>query len=155
MYSRRLSTLKPQLDANNVRHIGVGLEELGLEEFVEGKFFDGELYIDLKKEAFQSLGFKRLGFFAAVGSIFGKKAKELMSEAKSNDISGNMKGDGFQNGGTLVISPGNKVLLSFKQEAPSDHVEPEDVLKALGIEATASEGGEGASADCDENSCKM
>jgi prostamide/prostaglandin F2alpha synthase len=41
VYSRRLSALKPQLDANNVRMVGVGLEELGVEEFVEGKFFDG------------------------------------------------------------------------------------------------------------------
>ena len=41
VYSRRLSTLKPHLDANNVRMVGVGLEELGVEEFVKGKFFDG------------------------------------------------------------------------------------------------------------------
>ena len=39
--------------------IGVGVEELGVEEFVEGKFFDGELYIDTQKKSYQDLGFKR------------------------------------------------------------------------------------------------
>lgn len=122
---------------------------------MEGKFFDGELYIDLKKEAYQSLGYKRLGFFAAVGSIFGRKAKELMAEAKTINAGGNLKGDGYQNGGTLVIAPGNKVLLEFKQEAASDHVEPADVLKALGIEGSPPKEGEGAAkVVCDENVCQ-
>ena len=39
--ARQLSTLKPRLDANNVRLVGVGLEELGVEEFVKGEFFKG------------------------------------------------------------------------------------------------------------------
>ena len=37
--------------------IGVGLESIGVEEFVEGKFFDGELFIDSKKESYKKLGF--------------------------------------------------------------------------------------------------
>ena len=35
------SALQPILDKNNVRLIGVGLEELGVQEFIDGKFFDG------------------------------------------------------------------------------------------------------------------
>jgi prostamide/prostaglandin F2alpha synthase len=133
LYSRRLSTLKPALDANNVRHVGVGLEELGVQEFVDGKFFDGELYIDLKKKSYQDLGFKRLGFFSGISSILGKKGREFLAKAKNEGIAGDMKGDGFQNGGTLIIQPGGKVLLTFLQDSPSDHVATEDVLKALNI----------------------
>ena len=35
------SALQPILVKNNVRLIGVGLEELGVQEFIDGKFFDG------------------------------------------------------------------------------------------------------------------
>jgi len=44
-----------------------------------------------------------------------------------------MKGDGLQNGGTLVVARGGKVLLKFVQENPADHVEISEVVKALGI----------------------
>ena len=41
-----------QLDAANVRMIGVGVEELGVEEFVAGKFFDGG---ELSKHRYNSI----------------------------------------------------------------------------------------------------
>ncbi|XP_046547532.1 prostamide/prostaglandin F synthase-like, partial [Haliotis rubra] len=134
--ARQLSTLKPQLDANNVRLIAIGLEEIGVEEFVEGKFFNGELYIDLKKQCYKDLGFRRLGVFSLFPAIFAKKARDAMSQAKTEKIEGNFKGDGMQNGGTVVVAKGGKVLLNFKQENPADHVDPNEVLKALGIEGT-------------------
>lgn len=43
LWSTELSSVKSQLDAHNVQLCGVGLEELGLEEFVEKKFFTGGL----------------------------------------------------------------------------------------------------------------
>lgn len=39
--AKELSLLAPQLTQANVRLIGIGLEELGVEEFIEGRFFDG------------------------------------------------------------------------------------------------------------------
>ncbi len=39
--AREVSAIKPILDSNNVKLVGVGLEDLGVEEFLEGKFFDG------------------------------------------------------------------------------------------------------------------
>jgi len=115
--------------------IGVGLEELGLEEFQEGKYWSGELYIDQNQKCYQDLGYKRLGFFSAIGSVLNKKGRDQLSEAKSKGISGNLKGDGMQTGGTLVIAAGGKVLLNHSQEVPGDHVNPEDILKALNITA--------------------
>jgi len=45
-----------------------------------------------------------------------------------------LKGDGLQNGGTLVITAGGKeVLVDFRQDNPADHVELSDILKALKI----------------------
>ena len=57
--------------------------------------------------------------------------------------------------------PGGKLLLSFKQESPSDHVDPAEVLKALGIDAAAAPKSEpegasaAASATCGEDVCEM
>jgi len=158
LYSRRLSTLKPQLDAHNVRHVGIGLEELGVEDFVKGNYFDGELYIDLKKACYEQLNYKRLGVFGAIGSLLKKKAREAFAAIKKEDIKGDMKGDGFQNGGTLIISAGGKeCLLNFVQDKAYDHVELEDVLKALNIEGAVVEGATGTSpkVECNDDVCTI
>ena len=45
VHAQKLSTLRPQLDAANVRSVAVGHEDVGAEDFVKGKFFDGGGYI--------------------------------------------------------------------------------------------------------------
>jgi len=37
----QISVIKPLLTANGVNLVAVGLEQLGAEEFIERKFFDG------------------------------------------------------------------------------------------------------------------
>jgi len=37
----QISVIKPLLAANGVNLVAVGLEQLGVEEFIERKFFDG------------------------------------------------------------------------------------------------------------------
>uniref|UniRef100_A0A914A044 Prostamide/prostaglandin F synthase n=1 Tax=Patiria miniata TaxID=46514 RepID=A0A914A044_PATMI len=133
--ARELSTLKPQLDAHNIRLIGIGLEEFGLQEFVEGKFWDGELYVDLKKQTYAAIGYKRFSYWNILAAVFSKKAREALNKSKAQGITGNMKGDGLGTGGVLIVSEGGKqVLLDFKQSSPGDHVQLVDVLKALGID---------------------
>lgn len=113
--------------------VGIGLEELGVEEFVKGDFFKGDLYLDTKKEAYKAIGYKRLGIFGALSTILEKKVRALFERAKKENITGNMAGDKFQFGGTLVVDKGGKVLLNYKQESAADHVANDDVLKALGL----------------------
>ena len=56
----------------------------------------------------------------------------LIFKAKSMNLGGDMKGDGFQNGGALVVSQGgDKVLLKYIQEEAPDHVDNDDVLKVI------------------------
>lgn len=46
----------------------------------------------------------------------------------------------MQNGGLIVVAAGGeKVLLSFKQKSPGDHVENDVILNALGITSQAVE----------------
>jgi hypothetical protein len=46
-------------------------------------------------------------------------------------VSGNFKGDGFQNGGALVVNTNGRVLYEFRQEDPTEQCSVEQVLKAL------------------------
>jgi len=72
----QISVIKPLLKANGVNLVAVGLEQLGAEEFIERKFFDGgkdmysyvltlwsvtltEIFIDEKKQCYKDLGYKK------------------------------------------------------------------------------------------------
>ena len=63
--------------------IGVGLESVGVEEFIEGKFFDGELFIDSKKESYKKLGFKRMGLMGIGGALFSKKSRDAAAKVNN------------------------------------------------------------------------
>lgn len=122
------------MDAYNVRLIGIGVEQLGVEEFLEGKFFDGELFIDEGKKSYQDLKFKRFGIFGLIPAMITKTSRDALSKAQAENLGGDMKGDYYQVGGTLVVSSGgSEVLLSHKQESLADHVATDDVLKSLNI----------------------
>lgn len=136
--AKELSDIKPLLDEHDVRLIGVGLEELGVEEFVSGKFFDGELFLDTQKKSYEAMGFKRFGFLASIPELLKKLTRDASARADARGISGNLSGDGMQTGGTIVVSKGgSEVLYLFKQQSFADHAPNEDILKALGIEAKA------------------
>lgn len=138
----------PQLSEANVRLIGIGLEELGVEEFIEGKFFEGELYIDVDKKSFKDLEFKRMGVLNLIPALFSKISRAVIKKGKEWGIASNMHGDGFQNGGLIVVeAKGEKLLYEFKQDNPADHAPNSAILQALGIEeetagATAEESNE-------------
>ncbi|XP_076472556.1 prostamide/prostaglandin F synthase-like [Babylonia areolata] len=87
------------------------------------------------------MGFRRLNFFSMFPAIFSKASRTAYSKAKEDKLGGDLKGDGMQNGGLLVVEKGGKTLLSFKQESPSDSVANAEILKALGIEGAATPGG--------------
>uniref|UniRef100_A0ABK0LC69 Prostamide/prostaglandin F synthase n=1 Tax=Rattus norvegicus TaxID=10116 RepID=A0ABK0LC69_RAT len=63
-----LSNLRGILDQNDVRLVGIGPEALGLQEFLDGGYFSGELYLDESKQIYKELGFKRLRLLASRGT---------------------------------------------------------------------------------------
>lgn len=147
LWSTDLSSVKPQLDAHNVKLCGVGLEELGLEEFQEGKFFTGELYVDSKQQCYKDLGFRRYNVITVVGGLSAKETRSSMAKANAKGIKGNYRGDGLLNGGMLIVTAGGeKVLLSHKQASPGDHVSNEQILEVLGIASDKPKEDEGESA---------
>ena len=43
--AREISAIKPILDQHDTKLIGVGLEKLGVEDFIAGNFFNGGTYL--------------------------------------------------------------------------------------------------------------
>ena len=117
--------------------VGIGLESVGLEEFLEGKYFAGDLFLDQKKASYDSLGFQRLGVRELLTGMLSGKWLEAGARAFSNNLGGNLsQGDGYQAGGCLVVGPGgDPVLFSFVQQDPADHPDNQTILEALGIPA--------------------
>jgi prostamide/prostaglandin F2alpha synthase len=145
-----LSSITSLLQDNQVKNIAVGLEELGLDDFVKGGFFNGDLYVDVGKKTYKAMGYKKLGYLEMMGGLLSKAWKDKVAKNKEGDnLPYDFKGDGWQNGGTLVVAKGGeKVLLNYKQDNAADHVDAGEVLKVLGIAAKAAPAGpsgEGAS----------
>ena len=63
------------------RLIGVGFETIGLEEFKEGNFFAGELFIDETRESYNKLGFVRFGLKEFLPMVFSWKFLESSQKA--------------------------------------------------------------------------
>ena len=67
-----------------------------------------------------------MGLFPAVLSA---AARAAQSRAKALGLGGNMTvGDGYQNGGALVIAKGGETLLHYVQKETPDHASNVDLL---------------------------
>lgn len=125
-----MSALQPILEEHNTKLIGVGVEKLGVEEFIEGNFFSGDLYIDEGKKSYADLGFNRMGIMGIFGAVISRAARAAQNRAKALGLGGDLKGDGYQNGGALVVEKGGeKPLLVYVQKDAPDHASNKDILK--------------------------
>lgn len=139
--AKEVSKLQESFSANQIRLIGIGPESAGLQEFVDGKYFTGELYLDESKQSYKELGFKRYNALSVVPAALGKKVRDIVTKANADGVQGNFSGDLLQSGGMLIVSKGGeKVLLHFVQDSPGDHVPLETIVKTLGISANVTEG---------------
>ena len=127
------------LSENNVKLIGVGVEQLGVNEFISGKFFEGDVYIDEGKKTYAALDFQTMSFLQLFPAILSAAARAAQGRAKALGLGGNTAGDKYQNGGCLVVEKGggDKPLLHYIQQGAPDHVPNADVLKALNIKGEA------------------
>lgn len=136
-----ISKLEPDLTASGVSLVGIGPEELGLQEFKDGGFFKGAIYVDEKKKCYKDLGFKRYTALSVVPAALGKKVRDISSKANAAGIQGNFSGDLLQSGGMLIVNKGGeKVLLHFIQDSPGDLVLLEEISKAVGVSSKAQAG---------------
>lgn len=71
------------------------------------------------------------------GAIFSKKSRDATAKAKEMNLGGNLTvGDGYQNGGCLVVGAGGSpTMFTYIQEDAADHPDNKQILEALGIQA--------------------
>uniref|UniRef100_A0A8C5PGM6 Prostamide/prostaglandin F synthase n=1 Tax=Leptobrachium leishanense TaxID=445787 RepID=A0A8C5PGM6_9ANUR len=158
--AKEVSKLQESFEQHQIRLVGVGPEDVGLKEFLDGNFFSGEIYIDEAKQSYKELGFKRTqsreegrkyNALSIVPAALGKKVRDVVTKANTIGIQGNFHGDLLQSGGILIVSKGgDKVLLHFIQDSPGDHLPLETIAKTLGITAEVTES---QRPQCNEDVC--
>ena len=140
--AERISAIQPVLAENNVKLIGVGLEQLGKSDFIKGMFFEGDVFVDEGKKTYDALDFKTMSFpevFQACLSVASHIGPKSGSVWECMRLGGNMSGDRYQLGGCLVVEAGggDKPLLHYIQPDPLDHVDNAEILRVLGIKGEA------------------
>ena len=92
------------------------------------------MYIDEGKKTYRDLNYKRFNLINIWKALLSRVSRAATSEARRRGITGNLSGDGLQNGGLLIVSKqGMRVLLNHREEVPGDHVANDEILRVLGI----------------------
>ena len=97
--------------------------------------FISDVFVDEGKKSYKALDFKVMGYLELIPAILSAAARAAQGKAKALGLGGNMSGDGYQNGGCLVVEKGggDKPLLYYVQKGAPDHVANSDVLKVNGV----------------------
>ncbi|KPJ16341.1 Prostamide/prostaglandin F synthase [Papilio machaon] len=86
LWAKELSEIAPVLKKNNIKLVGIGVENAGSKEFLEGKFFDGELYHVDDISTYHTLGFKRFNVVSIITSLFWKQSREAIAKGRGMDF---------------------------------------------------------------------
>lgn len=132
MSAANFSALKPEFDKMGITMIGIGVEKLGYEDFVQGGFFDSELVIDEKKESYTSLSCVRNTWRNLWG--LGAELSRIFNKSKEKGFANNLKGDVNTLGGTFVMSPKDGALM-YGHYQTSKSFEPSmtELLESMGV----------------------
>nr|XP_032524591.1 prostamide/prostaglandin F synthase-like isoform X4 [Danaus plexippus plexippus] len=133
LWAKELGEIYPILKKNNIRLVGIGIEEAGSKEFVDGKYFNGDLFYAEDKSIYQTLEFKRFNLVSIITSLFWKQSREAIVKGKSLGLHSDLIGDGLQNGGGLFICGGN-VERHYVQLAPADRLNNMEIAKLFDLE---------------------
>ena len=116
---------------DSLKHVAIGLAKLDYEEFVKEDYFkEGKIYIDETKETYDALNFGKKGIFSFYGMMNPKLYMKSI-QASSKGISGNMKGDGTQLGGTLIVDRQGNVIYKDVQASYSDQPDIADIINSV------------------------
>jgi prostamide/prostaglandin F2alpha synthase len=115
----------------SLKHAAIGLAKLDYEDFLKGDYFkEGKIYIDEPKATYEALNFTRKGATSFYG-LLNPKTYLKAFEASSKGISGNLKGDGIQLGGTLILDKKGNIIYKHVQSSYSDQPLIDDIVKAV------------------------
>lgn len=113
---------------DSLAHIAIGLDELDYEDFVAGNYFkEGKIFIDDSKSTYKALNFIKKGLFSLYGML-NPNIYIKAYEANKKGISGTMKGDGTQLGGTILIDKQGKIIFRHIQKSYTDQPNIDDIV---------------------------
>lgn len=128
MGAQDIAKLKPQFDELGVRLVCIGYEDVGAQEFLDGKYWEGELLIDQPQAVFKALNTKSAGLHTlAFPSVING-----LRRASGLGISANQEGNNLTDGrlgGTYVVHNG-ELVYQYQHQSFSDHVAGAEVVKA-------------------------
>lgn len=101
---RLLSDLKPSFDDLHVRLVGVGFEEVTLQEFLDGKYWEWELFLDPERSVPWALHLH--------GSPFARMLDRLGLRRRHSRL-------GAETCGIFVITPSHVMAYGCKATVPS------------------------------------
>jgi prostamide/prostaglandin F2alpha synthase len=110
--------------------VAIGCQDTGWREFVDGAFFSGPVFVDKEKAAFKALGLRRSGLWDGYGFADWSSWSAVFRSYRRG-IAGDLKGDGFQMGGTFVILPSGVCVYDHRMQSPGDKPDANEVLAAV------------------------
>ncbi len=87
------------------------------------------LLVDRRKESYRALGMERGGLWAVAGPHVWLRAVQNMF--KGHAPIARAKQDVLQLGGTVVVAPGDRVLLVHRSETSDENLPVDDIIAAL------------------------
>ncbi len=61
------------------------------------------------------------------------KWRAAFGKVKESGVGGDMRGDGFQNGGAIIVDKGGKLLYEYRQDDASEQISADEILNALNL----------------------
>lgn len=128
------SQIVPLLQSQGVRPILICFGKAGLDEFLQGNFFNGEVFVDAKKEQLTAHGFKNYNLLQLWWTTGWDGVKECRKKTTVGRPVTKADHEGFQCGGTLIVERGGEgIIMSQKQERLGDYVNNTRILRSLDI----------------------
>jgi len=122
-----LTSVKPELDSLGFGVVAVGSgTPLMAKNFKEEFNFEGDIYVDQKREIYSALGCNR-GAAYVLNLKALKAIKATMGEGFSQ---GKTQGDSLQLGGTFIISLKEGILFEHQEKFVGDHVDINELMNA-------------------------
>ncbi|KAI9296742.1 hypothetical protein K502DRAFT_158414 [Neoconidiobolus thromboides FSU 785] len=130
--ARLLSDLKPLFDDLKIKLVAITFDEVGLQEFLNGGYWEWGLYVDKEKLTHCALGLTKQSPSSAIADIFSIQGRAAIKASMGRNIKGNFKGDGFQLGGTFVIKKDAGLVYEYRQSHAALYPSIKEIFKAAG-----------------------
>ncbi|KAI9296741.1 hypothetical protein K502DRAFT_323660 [Neoconidiobolus thromboides FSU 785] len=130
--SRLLSELKPLFDDLGVKLVAITFDEVGLEDFLSGGFWQWGLYLDKERLTHSALGLTRTSAFTGISDLFTATGRAAIKAAQDKKIAGDFKGDGFQLGGTFVVRSEAGLVYEYRQKTAALYPSIREIYQAAG-----------------------